>query len=169
MHEYAHLWASALKANNAEEWKNVVDLMKGTKVWEEVKKAYPELETDDEIADEVLATYSGRRGAERLREEMRKAAAEGDGVMGKAEAVSALQRVKRAIDKFWKAVADFLHIHYTSAEEVADRVMKDLLDGVDPRSMMDGGKSLRPETRVNVVEAEAGHGFKNYAEAKTWA
>ena len=169
VHEYAHLWASALKANNAEEWKNVVGLMKGTKVWEEVKKAYPELETDDEIADEVLATYSGRRGAERLREEMRKAAAEGDGVMGKAEAVSALQRVKRAIDKFWKAVADFLHIHYTSAEEVADRVMKDLLDGVDPRSMMDGGKSLRPETRVNVVEAEAGHGFKNYAEAKTWA
>ena len=169
VHEYAHLWASALKANNAEEWKNVVDLMKGTKVWEEVKKAYPELETDDEIADEVLATYSGRRGAERLREEMRKAAAEGDGVMGKAEAVSALQRVKRAIDKFWKAVADFLHIHYTSAEEVADRVMKDLLDGVDPRSMMDGGKSLRPETRVNVVETKSEHGFKNYAEAKTWA
>ena len=169
VHEYAHLWASALKANNAKEWKNVVDLMKGTKVWEEVKKTYPELETDDEIADEVLATYSGRRGAERLREEMRKAAAEGDGVMGKAEAVSALQRVKRAIDKFWKAVADFLHIHYTSAEEVADRVMKDLLDGVDPRSMMDGGKSLRPETRVNIVETKSEHGFKNYAEAKTWA
>ena len=169
VHEYAHLWASALKANNAKKWKNVVDLMKGTKVWEEVKKTYPELETDDEIADEVLATYSGRRGAERLREEMRKAAAEGDGVMGKAEAVSALQRVKRAIDKFWKAVADFLHIHYTSAEEVADRVMKDLLDGVDPRSMMDGGKSLRPETRVNIVETKAEHGFKNYAEAKTWA
>ena len=169
VHEYAHLWASALKANNAEEWKNVVDLMKGTNVWEEVKKTYPELETDDEIADEVLATYSGRRGAERLREEMRKAAAEGDGVMGKAEAVSALQRVKRAIDKFWKAVADFLHIHYTSAEEVADRVMKDLLDGVDPRSMMDGGKSLRPETRVNIVETKAEHGFKNYAEAKAWA
>ena len=169
VHEYAHLWASALKANNAKEWKNVVDLMKGTNVWEEVKKTYPELETDDEIADEVLATYSGRRGAERLREEMRKAAAEGDGVMGKAEAVSALQRVKRAIDRFWKAVADFLHIHYTSAEEVADRVMKDLLDGVDPRSMMDGGKSLRPETRINIVETKSEHGFKNYAEAKTWA
>ncbi len=143
VHEYAHLWASALKANNVKEWKNVVDLMKGTNVWEEVKKTYPELETDDEIADEVLATYSGRRGAERLREEMRKAAAEGDGVMGKAEAVSALQRVKRAIDKFWKAVADFLHIHYTSAEEVADRVMKDLLDGVDPRKMGNNEKDIR--------------------------
>ncbi len=47
--------------------------------------------------------------------------------------------------------------------------MKDLLDGVDPRSMMDGGKSLRPETRINIVAAKAEHGFKNYAEAKTWA
>ena len=143
VHEYAHLWASALKANNAEEWKNVVGLMKGTPVWNEVKARYTELKSDDEVADEVLATYSGRRGAERLREEMRKAAAEGDGVMGKAEAVSALQRVKRAIDKFWKAVADFLHIHYTSAEEVADRVMKDLLDGVDPRKMGNNEKDIR--------------------------
>ena len=165
VHEYAHLWASALKANNAKEWKNVVELMKGTKVWEEVKKTYPELETDDEIADEVLATYSGRRGAERLREEMRKAAAEGDGVMGKAEAVSALQRVKRAIDKFWKAVADFLHIHYTSAEEVADRVMKDLLDGVDPRKFM-GNKAQKEKMRYQFM-SEKGAG-ENVRDAEDY-
>ena len=169
VHEYAHLWASALKANNAEEWKNVVDLMKGTKVWEEVKKTYPELETDDEIADEVLATYSGRRGAERLREEMRKAAAEGDGVMGKAEAVSALQRVKRAIDKFWKAVADFLHIHYTSAEEVADRVMKDLLDGVDPRKFM-GDKAQKEKMRYQFMgEKGAGENVRDAEDYTAFA
>ena len=169
VHEYAHLWASALKANNAKEWKNVVDLMKGTKVWEEVKKAYPELETDDEIADEVLATYSGRRGAERLREEMRKAAAEGDGVMGKAEAVSALQRVKRAIDKFWKAVADFLHIHYTSAEEVADRVMKDLLDGVDPRKFM-GDKAQKEKMRYQFMgEKGAGENVRDAEDYTAFA
>ena len=169
IHEYAHLWASALKANNAKEWQNVVDLMKGTSVWEEVKKAYPELKTDDEIADEVLATYSGRRGAERLREEAKKIS-DGEGsVFDKAKAVSALERVRQAIEKFWKAVADFLHIHYTSAEQVADQVMKDLLNGVDPRSMMDGGKSLRPDTEINIVEGAKEHGFKNYAEAKTWA
>lgn len=169
VHEYAHLWASALKANNAKEWQNVVDLMKGTSVWEEVKKAYPELKTDDEIADEVLATYSGRRGAERLREEAKKIS-DGEGsVFDKAKAVSALERVRQAIEKFWKAVADFLHIHYTSAEQVADQVMKDLLNGVDPRSMMDGGKSLRPDTEINIVEGAKEHGFKNYAEAKTWA
>lgn len=169
VHEYAHLWATALKANNAKEWQNVVGLMKGTSVWEEVKKLYPELKSDDEIADEVLATYSGRRGAERLRKEMDDIAKSNGNVFDKATAMNAMHRVKQAIEKFWKAVADFLHIHYTSAEQVADQVMKDLLDGVDPRSMMDGGKSLRPETRINIVEAKAEHGFKNYAEAKTWA
>ena len=132
IHEYAHLWASALRAENKKEWKNVVDLMKGTSVWDEVKRTYPELKTDDDIADEVLATYSGRRGAELLRKEMDKAMSEGTATE-KGAAVSALQRVKQAIEKFWHAVADFLHIHYTSAEQVADQVMKDLLDGVDPR------------------------------------
>ena len=169
VHEYAHLWATALRSGNKEEWQNVVGLMKDSKVWDEVKKRYPELKTDDEIADEVIATYSGQRGAERLREEQRKIAEGDGGVFEKAEAISALEHVKRALKMFWKGVADFLHIHYKSAEEVADRVMKDLLEGVDPRSMMDGGRSLRPDMRINVVEGNLEHGFKNYAEAKDWA
>ncbi len=149
IHEYAHLWTAALRGQNPKEWRNIVELMKGTSVWDEVKKRYPELNTDDDIADEVLATYSGRRGAERLREEQRKIAGDKSGVFEKAEAISALERVKQALRKFWKSVADFLHIHYKSAEEVADRVMKDLLDGVDPRkhfnSRMDESKSERIE------------------------
>lgn len=28
------------------------------------------------------------------------------------EAISALERVKQVLKKFWKGVADFLHIHY---------------------------------------------------------
>ena len=115
--------------------------MKGTSVWDEVKKRYPELNTDDDIADEVLATYSGRRGAERLREEQRKIAGGGGSVFEKAEAIGALESVKQALRKFWKGIADFLHIHYESAEEVADRVMKDMLGGVDPRVHFDSRKS----------------------------
>ena len=143
VHEYAHLWASALRSGNPKEWQNVVGLMKGTGVWEEVKKRYSELNTDDEIADEVIATYSGQRGAERLREEQRKIAESNGGVLEKAEAISALGRVKESLKKFWKGVCDFLHIHYKSAEEVADRVMKDLLDGVDPRKMVKGEAGVR--------------------------
>ena len=135
VHEYAHLWASALRACNPDEWQNVVELMKGTTVWDEVKGRYPELKTDDEIADEVIATYSGSRGAERLREEQRKIAEGNGSVFEKVQAISALEKVKDALRKFWKGVADFLHIHYKNADEVADRVMKDLLDGVDPRKM----------------------------------
>ena len=137
IHEYAHLWASALREGNPEEWANVAGLMKDTPVWEEVKRLYPELETDEEIADEVLATYSGRRGAERLREAMRGASGSGD--LGKAlSAVEAMGKVREALQRFWHAVADLLHIRYTTAEAVADRVLKDLLDGVKP-----GGGSQR--------------------------
>lgn len=67
IHEYTHLWAEALRKANPKEWENIVGLMKGSPLWEEVKKKYPELETDSDIADEVLAHYSGKRGAERLR------------------------------------------------------------------------------------------------------
>ena len=132
IHEYTHLWAEALRRGNAEEWRNVIELMRGTSVWDEVREQYPELKTEDEIAEEVLAQYSGRRGAERLREEMRKAAHDKGATMDKARAVSVLERVRLALERFWRSVADFLHVHFTSAEEVADRVLADLLNGVNP-------------------------------------
>ncbi len=161
IHEYAHLWAAALRGQNPKEWRNIVELMKGTSVWDEVKKRYPELNTDDDIADEVLATYSGRRGAERLREEQRKIAGDKSGVFEKAEAISALERVKQALRKFWKSVADFLHIHYKSAEEVADRVMKDLLDGVDPNKAARGADFRDFAEKYGVDE----NLIKDYADA----
>ena len=165
VHEYAHLWASALRSGNAEEWQNVVGLMKDSKVWDEVKGRYPELKTDDEIADEVIATYSGQRGAERLREEQRKIAEGDGGVFEKVEAISVLESVKRALKMFWKGVADFLHIHYKSAEEVADRVMKDLLEGVDPRKMGDGvDRQLYASLGVSrALGEEAAEGGPRYA------
>ena len=67
IHEYTHLWAEALRKANPKEWENIVGLMKSSPLWEEIKKKYPNLKTDSEIADEVLAHYSGKRGAERLR------------------------------------------------------------------------------------------------------
>ena len=138
VHEYAHLWAEALRSANAKEWSNVVGLMRGTSVWNEVSERYPELKSDDEIADEVLATYSGRRGSERLREEVDRIKGSERSVADKARALGALERVRRALDRFWHGVADFLGIHYGSADEVADRVMRDLLSGVDPRRFVKG-------------------------------
>ena len=133
IHEYAHLWADMIRNVNAEAWNDIVGLMKATPIWEEVKGLYPELKTDDEIADEVLAHYSGRRGAERLREAQQQAAAEtGKSVFERAAAVAAIERVKQALAKFWQSVAELFHIRFTSAEEVADRVLADMLNGVNP-------------------------------------
>ena len=132
IHEYTHLWAKALRKANPKEWANVVELMKGTWAWDHVKKLYPELETDDEIAEEALAHFSGKRGAENARKAMEEAMGEGrDGGLKEA-AKRGLARLREALSKFWKNVCDLLHVHFTSAEEVADKVMCDLLNKVNP-------------------------------------
>lgn len=155
VHEYTHLWADALRRVNPEEWRNVVELMKGTSVWDEVKRNYPELESEDEIADEVLAHYSGRRGAERLRAALDEEMGKADGVFERAQVVSAFERVKRALARFWKSVADFVGVHFDSAEEVADMVLEDLLrgrklDGENVSASM-VGRSLSAEEAKELV------------------
>ena len=135
IHEYTHLWATALKNANPKEWSNIVSLLKGTPLWDKVASEYPELTTDDELADEVLAHYSGKRGAERLRKEAESIANGKGSLLDKAGAISALERVKEALTRFWKATADLLHIHFTTAEEVADKVLADLLNSVNPNEV----------------------------------
>ena len=125
---------------NPMEWSNVVKLMKDSPLWEEIRKKYPELKTDEEIADEVLAHFSGKRGAERLRQAQQEAMKE-KGVSAKASAISAIERVRKALSTFWKGVCDLLHIHFTNAEEVADRVLSDMLNGVDPVKVKNEAKN----------------------------
>lgn len=162
IHEYAHLWADMIRNVNTEAWNDIVGLMKATPIWEEVRGLYPELKTDDEIADEVLAHYSGRRGAERLREAQQQAAAEtGKSVFERAAAVAAIERVKQALAKFWQSVAELFHIRFTSAEEVADRVLADMLNGVNPNK-------VRNSSSVNVAEFAAKHHL-NQNDVKKYA
>ena len=135
VHEYTHLWGDMLRRKDSEQWSHTVKELKNSVLWEEVKELYPELKTDDEIADEVLSTFSGRRGAERLREEARRVADGEGGVFTKAKAIETLERVKEAIARFWEGVARMFGINrYRSAEELADMAMKDLINGVKPTS-----------------------------------
>ena len=133
VHEYTHLWGDMLRRKDSEQWSHTVKELKNSVLWEEVKELYPELKTDDEIADEVLSTFSGRRGAERLREEARRVADGDGGVFTKAKAIETLERVKEAIARFWEGVAKMFGINrYRSAEELADMAMRDLLDSKNP-------------------------------------
>ena len=157
VHEYTHLWGDMLRRKDAEQWSRTVKELKNSVLWEEVKELYPELKTDDEIADEVLSTFSGRRGAERLREEARRVADGDGGVFTKAKAIETLERVKEAIARFWEGVAKMFGINrYRSAEELADMAMKDLLDSKNP---MKDESGMRKRGEVGETLATSGTYF----------
>ena len=157
VHEYTHLWGDMLRRKDSEQWSHTVKELKNSVLWEEVKESYPELKTDDEIADEVLSTFSGRRGAERLREEARRVAEGEGGVFTKAKAIETLERVKEAIARFWEGVAKMFGINrYRSAEELADMAMKDLLDSKNP---MKDESGMRKRGEVGETLATSGTYF----------
>ena len=157
VHEYTHLWGDMLRRKDSEQWSHTVKELKNSVLWEEVKELYPELKTDDEIADEVLSTFSGRRGAERLREEARRVADGEGGVFTKAKAIETLERVKEAIARFWEGVAKMFGINrYRSAEELADMAMRDLLDSKNP---MKDESGMRKRGEVGETLATSGTYF----------
>ena len=150
LHEYAHLWCDMLRRVNPKEWENVkklFDKVEGLK--EEVQKLYPELE-GDALYEEMITTYSGREGTKKLEDVVRKLAAEeGKSVTESTKAQGFLEKVKEALTKYWKGVADVLGIHFTTAEEVADKVLADWAKGVDPRESEKGKeKSEESESKV---------------------
>ena len=156
VHEYTHLWGDMLRRKDSEQWSHTVKELKNSVLWEEVKELYPELKTDDEIADEVLSTFSGRRGAERLREEARRVADGDGGVFTKAKAIETLERVKEAIARFWEGVARMFGINrYRSAEELADMAMRDLLDSKNPMKD-ESGMRKRGEVGDEGVKSQKG-------------
>ena len=138
VHEYTHLWAEVLRERNRSEWDHIVSLLKKeTSLWEEIKRNYPHLENDDEIADEVLATFSGRRGAQKLN----------DPQYRHLDPKGLFESLLEALELFWKSVGDFFDIHYDTKEDIADRVLSDMLRGINPLASSLGGKvedGLRP-------------------------
>jgi predicted RNA methylase len=158
LHEYAHLWCDMLRRVNPKEWESVkklFDKVEGLK--EEVQKLYPELE-GDALYEEMITTYSGREGTKKLEDVVRKLAAEeGKSVTESVKAQGFLEKVKEALTKYWKGVADMLGIHFTTAEEVADKVLADWAKGVDPRESEKGKeKSEKSDSKVEGVVTPKG-------------
>lgn len=150
IHEYAHLWAQAMRQNNPEEWRNIINMMKQVSpVWEMVREQYAHLSSDSDIAEEVLAQYSGRQGMKQLQRALNSHAPG----LSDEQSRDILDRIKAAIDRFWQKTADFLHIHYHSADEVASRVMHDLLHQVNPQRLSLQTTARSPETSNNVPYA----------------
>ena len=127
IHEYTHLWADAMKLANPKTWQRIVGIMeKQTKLWNDIAKQYPELEDKDTLAAEVLAHYSGSKGAERLQKLIDETDTADASLY--AQTVAAVHRMQKVLDTFWRAVADKIGFRFSNAQTVADTILKDLLD-----------------------------------------
>ena len=144
IHEYTHLWAKAMMRNNREGWQSIVDIFKDTEFWDEVlnDQNYQGLTTDSTICSEVLARYSGQRGAAHMEQWAQEELAEADykdDLLRGAKVRRLIKRAKQAIEDFWHWVGTNLFgiKHFGSAEQVADRVLYDMLNGTNLQSNED--------------------------------
>ena len=147
IHEYTHLWAEAMKECNPVGWQDVKALLLDTPVWKEVlaDKNYEYIHDDaDAVASEVLSRISGKKNAEKMEAEAEKMIDEAKDRSEKARAVSLLDGMKKALEKFWSWVGkDLLGIKkFSSVEEVTDRVLYDFVNGTELRWDKQGDKLL---------------------------
>jgi len=175
IHEYTHLWAEAMMIKNKKGWDSIKSLLKDTPVWKEViaDPNYSNIkDNEDAVASEVLSRISGKKNAAKMEEEAQRAIDEAKGVFEKAEATTILLNLKRAIKQFWHWVGKnvFGIKDFKNIDEVTDRILYDLLNNTKLNSgtvtTVDG---VSLPSRINVVEAEANHGFKNFDDGRKWA
>ncbi len=147
IHEYTHLWAKALQQKNRKAWQSIVDLLKDTPMWNDVVNDpnYADLQgNDDAIASEVLARYSGKHGAERFEQEAKRVL-QNKSIKDYARTRVLIDNVREALNRFWNWVGkDLFHIdHFDSIDEVADRVVYDIVNGTDISSDVQESEDVR--------------------------
>lgn len=157
VHEYTHLWAEALRKVNPKAWGRLKEEMRrveGGRLWEYVKRKYPELKREDEIVEEVFAHYSGKRGGERLEAEMREEMAKEPDLTLKAQVANMFHRLRALLTEFWNMSRQLFTgkvngLESMGAEDFADMALADLMGGFDPR-----GEGRPPKPAVEARDAE---------------
>lgn len=172
IHEYAHLWVKAVRNNNTELYDNLRDLFSR----ENLPDMWNELDNDPQYRDlsdeaklsEIIARFSGKRGAERMEQEAQKLIddAKQEGKRAVADAVSLRERMRNLLRRFWNWVGEHLFRikNFGSREEAADRVLYDRLNATDLRqppaekdsqaefSIQSAGESAEPTSRLTRSE-----------------
>ena len=152
IHEYAHLWCESFRYLNKQGWSHIVDMMKrDSDSWNFIKGSCPEIMDDDNLAEEAIATFSGKRGAERLRAELQRMAVRDD--VYKSRWSNIFQNVSKCLQDFWKQVGPYMGIRYHSKEEICDRVLKDFVDGVNPRKDIERYLKARDVEYMDAVQS----------------
>ena len=157
IHEYGHLWAEMKRQTDKEEWDHIKDVLLHDKLIEpfieKVRREYPELTGDgkeDDFVEEVLTQFSGKHGAEKLNKMAEEIKAElGNDATAETIAQAAIRKVKGILNEFWKSVADMMGWKYTNAEDIADAVLRDMLNGVNPvEKMKEAPRDLKSQQEI---------------------
>lgn len=159
IHEYAHLWAQALRQANPEAWEKLKDEMRNEQdVMDYVKRLYPEITDEDELLEEVFTHYSGKRGAERLRNEMREEMAKANGIIDKARAATVFAKLRDMLSRFWNMARDLFagkneNLANMKGEDFADMMMNDLMSGFRPAADATGTVAARDMEYADAANA----------------
>ena len=133
VHEYTHLWASAIEQNDPKLWSKIVEAMKQSPVWNEVMadEAYRDIWNDDNrVASEVLSRLSGN---ENYRRTMQEAALRENDPTKKFGLIAAWGRVKRALADFWNAIKGLFGADNAMPwERFVNSAIGDFYKGVNP-------------------------------------
>jgi len=146
IHEYTHLWAEMIRMENPEFWQEIKETMKSLPVWQEIldNPMYKKLRgNEDAIADEVLATYSGRQGKKRIDEMMQRIDREMPNMSEQEVAKAAINRLRDVLNRFWQAVGEMLGIKGHTPTQIADMVLRDLFNGINPTVSLQTGDRIR--------------------------
>lgn len=178
IHEYGHLWAEMKRQTSPKEWDAIKEALLNDKVIdpfiEKVRNEYPELlgeGREDDFIEEVLTQFSGKHGAERLRRMAEEIKAElGGDATAETIAQAAIRRVKSVLNDFWKGVCNMMGWKYTNAEDVADTILRDMLNGVNPNDVIakarEGRAAENPRIKSQLV-GEKGAAEADKAEGST--
>ena len=171
IHEYGHLWAEMKRQTSPKEWDAIKEALLNDKavdpLIDKVRREYPELlgeGREDDFIEEVLTQFSGKHGAERLRRMAEEIKAElGGDATAETIAQAAIRRVKSVLNDFWKSICNMMGWKYTNAEDVADTILRDMLNGVSPNEVIakarEGRAAENPRIKPQLV------GEKGAAEA----
>lgn len=151
IHEFAHPWCEAFRRLNPDGWKDIVGLMKGdADTWEFVKQMNPDLTDENDIAEEMIAKFSGKKGAERAKAEYERMNGKDPDYKGKWGNI--WKNISKAIQDFWKQVGDFLHIKYKSVDQVYDQVVRDFANKINPRKKVEEWLKERDAAYLEAAE-----------------
>lgn len=122
IHEYTHVWAEAMRIANPSGWNSIKESLKKLPLWDDIHNdtAYRDiLQTEDDVASEVLSRYSGLENAKKLLDNPERKGATA------AEQVDAAAQM---VNEFWGWNGKNLFgiQSFDSVREVTDRILYDL-------------------------------------------